>query len=73
MKRSNIIFFTLIAVLAVLPFIIVGIFHLMPEKKLITLGDNASIIVIENPELQAKNVTIEVGEEEGEEIGRAHV
>ena len=66
MKRSNIIFFTLIAVLAVLPFIIVGIFHLMPEKKLITLGDNASIIVIENPELQAKNVTIEVGEEEGE-------
>ena len=67
MKRSNIIFFTLVAVLTILPFITVGIFCLIPEEKLITLGDNASIIVIENPELKAENVRIEMGEEDGED------
>jgi len=63
MKRSNIIFISLITALSVLPFIIMGIFYLMPaEKKLVSIGDNIHIVVIKNPELQAENVTFEAVE-----------
>lgn len=60
MKRSNIIFFTLISVLFTVPFLLVGIFYLASDnEELVSLGKYYKVIVIDNPELAAGDVKIE--------------
>jgi len=57
MKRSNLIFLILITTLFVVPFLVVGVFALLPGEKLLYV-DDISLVKIENPALQPGDVII---------------
>ncbi|GEM_PF-61267 len=59
MKRSNIIFFSLISVLFIIPFILFGVYYFLPgEKRLTGFHDKYKNIIINNPDLNEEDVKI---------------
>ena len=60
MKRSNIIFFSLIAILYITPFVVYGVIRLMPvEQSLTGFVPLIKVLEIENQNLKADEVKID--------------
>ena len=62
MKRSNIIFLSLIIFLFIMPFATVGIFSFLPHKQqILELDKKFRVIMIDNPSLDEEHIHINQG------------